>query len=114
MANQGSGFLSKMSIKQKIVTLAISVAVLIMSTSLFISVKNIRGSLLKANEDKVNQITEIVYNILESYNQEIGTGGLTLAEAQQKAKQKIAAIKYDGTNYVWINDYEGNMVNILP
>lgn len=103
-------FLSKMSIKQKIIVLAILVAVLIMSTSIFFSVKNIRENLLRANEDKVEQITELVYNILQSYEQEVKDSKITRDEAQKLAIEKIRAIRYDGSNYVWINDYDNNMV----
>lgn len=110
MENQSSGFLSKMSIKQKIIMLAIFVAVLIMCTSLFLTVKSIRKNLLNTNEDKVEQITELVYNIIGSYNNEVIQKTLTLEQAQKLAIQKIASIKYDGTNYVWINDYDENMI----
>jgi methyl-accepting chemotaxis protein len=110
MENQVSGFLGRMSIKQKIISLVIAVAVLIMSTSIFFAVKNIRESLLQANEDKVNQITELVSNLIDSYNQEVAIGKLTIAQAKQEAIKKIAAIRYDGKNYVWVNDYDGNMI----
>lgn len=102
--------LQRMSIKQKIIMLTISVAVLIMSTGLFFTVKNIRSSLLAANEDKIEQITEIVHNIIDNYRQDVESGKMPLDEAQKTAIKRISAIKYDGSNYIWINDYEGNMV----
>lgn len=110
MKNLDSSFLSKMSIKQKIIILAVSIAVLVMSTALFFTVKNIKKSLLTANESKIEQITEAVYNIIDSYNQDVNKKTLSLAEAKQQAIKKIAAIKYDSTNYVWINDYNSNMI----
>lgn len=110
MENQNSNFLSKMSIKGKIILLAVAVAVLIMATGLFFTVKNIKDSLLAANKDKVEQITELVSNIIDSYKQESDMGKITVAEAQKLALKEIAAIKYDGSNYVWINDYDGNMI----
>lgn len=108
MAN--SGFLSRLSIKQKIITLSISVAVLVMSTSLFFSIRSLKSSLLQANQDTVAQITESVSNLIDTYNQEVQMKKMTLAAAQQKALEKIAGIKFDGTNYIWVNDYEGNML----
>lgn len=108
MSNQN--FLSKLSIKQKIITLAVAVAVLVMSTSLFLTVRTMRSNLLKANEDKVSQITELVSNILDSYNQEVEMKKLSLADAQKEAMAKVAAIKYDGSNYIWINNYDGLML----
>lgn len=110
MENQNSGILSKMGIKQKIIALAVLVAVLIMTTSLFFTVKNIKRDLLTANEDKVNQITELVYNIIDSYNQEVIDKKMPLAQAQKMVIEKVASIKYDGKNYVWINDYDDNMI----
>lgn len=110
MKNLDSSFLSKMSIKQKIIILAVAIAVLVMSTALFFTVKNIKKSLVSANEDKIKQVTELVYSILDSYNQDVDRKTLSLAEAKKLAIQKIAAIKYDGSNYVWINDYNSNMV----
>lgn len=110
MENQNSGFLSKMSIKQKIITLVVSVAVLIMSTSVFIAIKNDRDGLLRANEDKISQITELVYNILESFQDEVISKKASLADAQRTAIKRIASIRYDGKNYIWINDYQGNMI----
>lgn len=110
MEKQNLSILRKMSIKQKIVTLAIAVAVLIMSTSLFFTVKSLKDNLFSANEDKIAQITEMVYNIIDSYNQEVNSKALTLAEAQKTAAAKIASIKYDGANYVWLNDAQNNMI----
>lgn len=110
MGNQNSGFMSKMSIKQKIITLAVLVAVLIMSTSLFISVKNIKDSLLKANENKIEEITELVSDIIDAYHQDVADGHSTLQVAQAEAIKQVAGIKYGGSNYIWINDYDGNMI----
>lgn len=110
MEKQGLGIISKMGIKQKIITLTITVAVLIMSTSLFFTVKNLKSSLLATNEDKVAQITELTYNIIDSYKKEVDAKMLTTQQAQQLALKEVSTIRYDKTNYVWINDYNGNML----
>lgn len=107
---QNSSFLSRMSIRDKIITLLVLVAILVMSTSLFFSVKNIRSSLLNANEAKVSQMTEMVYNILDSFNNEVINKTMTREQAEKTALRRIAAMRYDGKNYVWINDYDGNMI----
>lgn len=110
MEKNNSAFLRRFSIKQKIITLAISVAVIIMSTSLFFTVKNLKNSLLAANEDKIKQLTEAAYNVVDSFNDEIKAGTVTEIQAKETAIKRIAAMKYDGTNYVWVNDYDGNMI----
>lgn len=110
MEKTSSGFLSRMSIKQKIIMLAVSVAVIIMSTSLFFTVKNLKDSLLAANEDKIEHMTEAAYSVIDSYNQEVADNKLSLEEAQKLAMEKVATIKYEGGNYLWINDYDDNMI----
>jgi len=110
MENHVSGLLSKMGLKQKIISLAVIVALLIMATSLFFTVKNARRDLLAVNQDKVSQITELVSNLVSSYDNEVKSNKLTLADAQKLAIEKIASIKYDGANYVWINNYAGDML----
>lgn len=104
-------FLKRMSIKQKIITLTISVAVLIMSTGLFFTVKNLKESLLVSSEDKIEQITEMVLNMLEGYQEEVVSGTMTLQDAQATALKRVSSIKYDGENYVWINTYDGDMIS---
>jgi len=110
MVNQDLGFFAKMSLKQKVIMLTVLVAVLTMFTGLFFTIRDIRIELLAANEARVNQMTELVYNMLADYKQDADRGLLTVSQAQQMALAKVKAMKYDGQNYVWINDYKGNML----
>lgn len=102
-------FLQKMSIKQKIISLTVTVALLIMMTGLFFTAYNLRNSLIHENEDKVAQITEMISTMIDSYKDEVNNG-MPLAEAQNAALAKIRSIKYDDTNYVWVNTYSGEMI----
>jgi len=92
MGNKNSGFMSKMSIKQKIITLVVAVAILIMSTSIFIAVKDIRDSLMTANKNKIAEMTEAAYNIIDDYKKEADSNILTVAEAQKMAMKKNCGI----------------------
>ena len=110
MANGNLGILEQMSIKQKIIMLTVIVAVLTMLTGLFFTVKNTREELLNANTKKVSEMTELVYNLIDAYKQEADSGVLTVAQAQKMALAKVKSMKYDGKNYVWINDYKGTLI----
>lgn len=101
---------STVSIKQKIVTLVIAVSVLASLSALVLSIKNIKEELLKENLAKVTTITDIVYDILNSYKLRADKKELTLAQAQQLALQEVRAIRYDGENYIWINNYNNKML----
>lgn len=110
MENGIFSFLANMNVKQKIITLSVAIAVLVMATSMFLAVKNIQKSLLADNIKKVEVITDLVYDILDTYQQEVANKTLTLQEAQAEARQKIGKIRYEDTNYIWINDYNDNML----
>ncbi len=55
-------------------------------------------------------MTESAVNIIESYNEKYQNGELSLEEAQKRAKETIGHMKYEGDNYLWINDYNGTML----
>ena len=110
MANHDSGLLRKMSIKQKIIMLTISVALLTMLTSLFFAVKNAKSDLVNENKIEITNLVEVVSGILASYKGEVDKGALTLQQAQSMARADVNNIKYDGANYVWITDYNDNML----
>lgn len=103
-------FLTKMNLKQKIVFMIISVSVLIMSTSLLIAITSIKSNLIKENETKLINIGEIIYCVLDSQNKNVEKGTMTLPQAKKEAAEQINKMKYDGTNYVWLADYNGVML----
>lgn len=111
MSRENVGILSSFSIRQKIILLTILVATVVMFTSLFITVKNIKDSLMDAHQEQVEEITELTYNLLDSYEKEVEANLISLPDAQKNAINRISKLKYDGQNYIWINDYQGNMIS---
>lgn len=102
--------LSKMNIKQKIVSLIILVALLIVGISSFVALKNIKSELISANENRAKSVVDTAYSILEEYNSEVSNGELTLQEAQKNALHEVKKMTYQGKNYIWITDYNDNML----
>lgn len=110
MKDQGFRRIDGISIKSKIIMLTITVALLVLITSLFFSVKNSRDDLMQVNETKITNITEVVYSMLDFYKNKVDTNELTTQQAQSVALEEVRKLKYDGQNYVWINDYNENML----
>lgn len=110
MENRNLGILEKMSIKDKIITLTVVVALLVLTTSLFFTVNNIKSGLMKANEAKITNIAEIVSSVLDYYKGKVDSGEMTIQQAQALATAEVKKMNYDGKNYVWINDYNGMML----
>ena len=49
-------------------------------------------------------------SMLGSYQKQVENGNLPMEEAKRQAAQRIAAIRYDGANYLWIHNLENKMV----
>lgn len=103
-------FLSKLNIKQKIIALIILVSVLVAGISLFFTLKSINDGLLNANKNKIENIVDITEAILKSYEDQVNNGELTLKQAQHDAIVEVDKMKYEGENYIWLTDYNDNML----
>ena len=69
-----------------------------------------KSSLLEQKYKKTQNIVEVAYEIIEHNFNLIALEGITTEEAQKRAKNSINSIRYDKTNYYWINDYSATMV----
>lgn len=103
-------FLQKMNIKQKIVLMVVLISVLILFSSLFVALNNIKTSLITENEEKTKGIVEVAYNIIDLYYNQVQSGEVSLKEAQKEALKKIDTMRYDGKNYIWITSYDDEML----
>lgn len=62
----------------------------------------------KANESR--RVVEVAEGILKHYHALETTGALSLEDAQKQALALVGEIRYDGDNYLWINDLGPKMV----
>lgn len=108
MANES--FLNRMNIKQKIILTMVLVAGLIVTTCLIIGLNSIKTSLISENKDKTQNIVEIASNVIDTYYNEAQSGKLSVKAAQEEALNKIGSMRYDGKNYIWVTDYNDNML----
>lgn len=103
-------WLDKMNIREKIIFLVVLVGSLIVSVSLCVALKNIKNVLLTASENKSKNIVEMVYSVIEDYNVEVQKGGVSLEQAKKEVIKEVNGMRYDGKNYIWITDYNDNML----
>ncbi|KHM49873.1 chemotaxis protein [Pseudoalteromonas distincta] len=59
---------------------------------------------------KTQNVVETAYSIIEHYYALEQDNTLTQQQAQSQALNAIRALRYDKTNYFWINDYQPTMV----
>jgi len=61
-------------------------------------------SLVEGRESRVMAIIDAGLHLVDHYQQLEANGELTTEQAQQRALQAIKAIRYNGTDYIFIND----------
>ena len=59
---------------------------------------------------KTQNVVETAYSIIEHYHALEQNNTLTQQQAQSQALNAIRALRYDKTNYFWINNYQPTMV----
>ncbi len=69
-----------------------------------------RSGLLSERVEKTKNLVEVPYSILVEQHRLELEGKISRQEAQRRAMEAIRALRYDGTNYFWINDMHPTMV----
>ena len=69
-----------------------------------------RTGLMDARKAKTRDLVETAYSLVSHYEEETRTGAVSVAEAQQRAKDAVKSLRYAGTEYFWINDMTPTMV----
>jgi methyl-accepting chemotaxis protein len=94
-------------IKLSIVTLAI-ILLFSLTTAWLYSMN--RSNLYEAKQEKIKDGVETAWAVLDHYVRLSNSGLLSKEEAQKQAAATIKGIRYQGSNYYWINDLEPRMI----
>jgi len=102
-------FLRKYTIQQRFAVLLVLVLIgLVILSS--VSLSQAYQSLLQQKHNANQQVVETAFGVLEHYYQQQQAGVLTEQESQQQAKNLLKTLRYDKTNYFWINDFTPTML----
>lgn len=71
---------------------------------IFVTLTSLQHSLMQGRESKVQAVIDSAQSLLAHYHQLEQQGQLNRQQAQQQAIAAIKALRYSGTEYVWIND----------
>lgn len=69
-----------------------------------------RLSFYQAKETEIQHTVEGVWGVVQHFARQAAEGRISVAEAQELAKNAVKATRFDGDNYFWINDLEPRMV----
>jgi methyl-accepting chemotaxis protein len=95
--------LRSVSIRARLGLLVAASLVLIAALSSYSALME-REQMLKDRQAKTRNITEMAHALLTHYAALADSGKVTLAEAQEQARQSVRAIRYDGDNYLALID----------
>jgi len=71
---------------------------------------SMRNELLVAKQADIRHAVESAWSTVAYFSKEQESGRLSSADAQQLAKEALRNMRFDGSNYFWINDLEPRMV----
>ncbi|MCW9035926.1 MAG: cache domain-containing protein [Rhodospirillales bacterium] len=71
---------------------------------------DIHNILLTDQEAKTKSIVETAHGIVSRYEKLASEGKMTVEEAKTAAMETVRSMRYDGEEYLWINDMAGVMV----
>lgn len=98
-----------MSISQKLLLMiGVAVAGLLALSGVWLSGEWSR--ILAEKQEKCRGLLEVPYSLVVKYHQLEAEGKLSRAEAQGRALDDIRVLRYDETNYFWINDLHPTMI----
>ena len=102
-------FLRKYTIQQRFVFLLIlMVTGLVVLSS--ISLSQAYKSLLQQKYSANKQVVEAAHSVIDHFYQQQNQGNLTQEQAQQQAIEVLKSLRYDSSNYFWVNDFTPNMI----
>jgi len=94
----------------KIMSLSLLTWLVLVLAAMFALVPFIRELITEEKQATVRCLVQEATSLLASYQKQVEAGTLTKEEAQKQASERIGTIRFDGANYLWINDLGPKMV----
>ena len=94
----------------KIMSLSVLTSLVLVLAAMFALVPFIRELIMKEKQDTVSNLVQEATSLLVSYQKQVDAGTLTKEDAQKRSSERIAAIRYDEKDYLWINDLIPKMI----
>jgi methyl-accepting chemotaxis protein len=98
-----------MTLKAKLTGLIVVIMVSLLA--LFVLALSMeRANLLRDRSEKVRNLVEVAYTVVEHYADLARTGKLDEEQAKAQALATLRQMRYDKSEYFWVNDYQPRML----
>ncbi|MEI7815762.1 MAG: methyl-accepting chemotaxis protein [Desulfuromonadales bacterium] len=88
---------------------AIMVFILMLWTMVYL-VPLFEKNIVQEKQIATRHIVELAWGILADYDEQVKSGALPLEEAKKMAAVRLSKLRYEGKEYIWINDLYPRMV----
>jgi methyl-accepting chemotaxis protein len=90
------------SLSSKVLVLSLlPVALFVLFFALYV-LPTLHRAVMKAKQDSVRQVVDLAVTMLQAQDAKVRAGTQPLDATQARAKEVIASLRYDKTNYLWI------------
>jgi methyl-accepting chemotaxis protein len=94
----------------KIMSLSLLTWLVMVLAAMFALVPYIRGLIMTEKKATVSYLVQGATSVLASYQKQVDAGIITREAAQQQAAERFSAFRYNGSDYLWINDLTPKMI----
>ncbi len=101
--------LMNLTIKAKLILLVLVTLVGMSFITIYDSITE-KQIMMDAKKERVETIITGISSQIHALQNQVKEGKLTMEAAQKEAKDIVSSFRYDGNNYVWINDFHPNMI----
>ncbi|MBU8921631.1 MAG: PAS domain S-box protein [Bacteroidales bacterium] len=86
--------------------------ILFISTIYIIALPALRRAMMDSKKEMISELANTAWGLLIDYNARVESGELSVAEAQERAIDRIGALRYgpEREDYFWINDMRPVMI----
>ena len=102
-------FLTSFGIAHRLLALIALMAVAMLGIT-GIRLYDLDSELVEQKRTELRQLVESAIAITDGYYARVQSGEMTQEEGQAAALAAIGAMRYNGSDYFWVNDYQANMV----
>jgi methyl-accepting chemotaxis protein len=90
--------------------LLIGIAALGIIGVILISANSIEDSLTNDRNDQTRRLVETAHSLASSVEARGKAGEFSMEDAKKRALVALSALRYDGDQYFWVNDWDGKML----
>ena len=98
------------SILPKILTISILSIVVVAAVAIFYWSPLLERTLLAGKSAATRQAVEVAFGVMESFELQARNGQISPEEAKSRAAAQIKGLRFNGTEYFWINDLDAKMI----